>query len=73
MLIKLCQAVLDDHREQARTILEKKPELLEMQLSNMIIESKFIFQRFYDVTPLMIAAKRRQFEMMKRNCLMFSE
>jgi len=65
MLVTLCQAVLDDHREQARKIINTNPNLLCIPLPNVIIESKFTFQRFYDVSPLMIAVKRRQIEMMK--------
>jgi len=66
MLLTLCQAVIDDHRDQVKSILIEKPELLLMQPPlKWMIESKFTFQKFYAEPPLLMAAKRKQIEMMK--------
>jgi hypothetical protein len=64
MLLTLCQAVLDDHREQARTILIANLNLMDALL-NETIESKFTFQRFRSVSPLEIAVQRGQIKMIE--------
>ena len=62
----LCQAVIDDKREQVKKILDARPDLLMMDPpENSVIQSQCTWLRMYAENPLVMAAKRRQIEMIK--------
>ena len=66
MLITLWQAVIDDNREQVKKILDARPDLLLIDPpEDFVIESKCTWQKMYAENPLVMAAKRRQIEMIK--------
>ncbi len=60
------QAIIDDDRKTVTEFLNHRPELLLMNAANIKIESKLTWQKFKlgaGDTPLAIAAKRHQIEM----------
>lgn len=60
------QAVMDDDQKKVREILDDNPELLLTKPSqNLVIESKFTWQKFYAEPALDIAVKRKQIKMVK--------
>jgi hypothetical protein len=66
ILASLYQAVIDDNREQVKKILNARPELLLIDpAENFVIESQCTWQKMYAENALVMAAKRRQIEMIK--------
>jgi len=63
---KLLQAIIDDDRETVKKILDKTPELLEVEPDKaLVIESQKTWQRFRAEKPFVMALKRNQLEMVK--------
>lgn len=61
----LLQAAIDDDREQVKNILNYHSDLLLLDPRIKPIESQYTWQRFIPESPLMIALKRNQVEMIK--------
>ncbi len=61
----LMQAVIDDHRDQVRDILDAYPDLLLLGPLIKPVESHYTWQKFYVESPLKIALIRNQVEMVK--------
>jgi hypothetical protein len=65
------QAVIDDERNKVRQLLDKHPELLIIEpictdpKEIFVIESQYTWQKFIAKKPAVIAAQRRQIEMLK--------
>jgi hypothetical protein len=60
----LLQAVVDDDRKKVEEILDANPKLLLMiPDANMVIGSKYTWQKFYAENALTMAVKRNQPEM----------
>jgi hypothetical protein len=61
----LYQAFIDDYRDTVKRILDSRPDLLLIEpRSNLVIESKLTWQKFYAEKPAIMAAKRKQIEML---------
>lgn len=69
LMPRFLQAVIDDDQQTVKTLLEDNPELLLLPPQKMLsIESRLTWRKFIirtDETPLAIAAKNRQIEMIK--------
>jgi hypothetical protein len=57
--LALLQAVVDDKKDIVKMILDAKPELLLEEPRNLVIESKYTWQKFCAEEALKMALKRR--------------
>ncbi len=61
----LYQAFIDDYRDTVKRILDSRPDLLLIEPpSNLVVESKLTWQKFYAEKPAIMAAKLKQIEML---------
>ena len=61
----LYQACIDDYRDTVKRILDSRPDLLLIEPpSNLVIESKWTWQKFYAKNPLIMAVQLKQIEML---------
>ena len=64
-LIELLQSIVDDDSKAVERILKIKPFLLfEEPKKNLVLESKLTGQKFYAEKPAVMAAKRKQINML---------
>lgn len=62
----LLQAVIDDDRKSVKRILDANTDILRKEPpENLVVESKFTYQKFFSERPLKMAARRKQLEMVK--------